>query len=139
MHPQPPRYIIQMAHGKDKIHIPVSVQVCEEVNSDSITLMKSLLIESDRNKGKCIKGIQGRRDVGENGSNESDTEENKQEKKKQKDEVIHKKVHKEVIGCVLRSMCVCVCFLFIIYSDISFSEHLLISPYTRKHKHTQGV
>lgn len=67
MHPRPP-YIIQMAHGKDKTHIPVSVQVSGEGNRDSIRLMKSLLTVSDRNKGKCIKGIQGRRDVGGDGS-----------------------------------------------------------------------
>lgn len=70
-----------MAHGEDKTHIPVSVQVCEELNTDSITLMKGLLTQSDRNKGKCIKGIQGRRDVG--GGSKCV----RQEKKKPKDEV----------------------------------------------------
>lgn len=88
---QPPTpHMIQMAHGKDKTHIPVSVQVCEEVNSDSIKLMKSLLTESDRNKEKCTKGIEGGRDVGGTDQSGPDTEENKQKRKKAKDEVTHK-------------------------------------------------
>lgn len=71
---------------KIKTHIPVSVQVCEEVNSDSIMLMKSFLTGSDRNKGKCVKGIQGRRAVEKMDLSVSDTEENKQQEKKQKAE-----------------------------------------------------
>lgn len=55
MHPPTPHPALYR-WDMDKTHIPVSVQVCEELNSDPITLMKSLLTERDRNKGKCVKG-----------------------------------------------------------------------------------
>lgn len=67
MHTPPPPHpptLYRWYMEKIKTHIPVSVQVCEEVNSDSIILMKSLLTGSDRNKGKCIKGIQEMRKEG---------------------------------------------------------------------------
>lgn len=47
--------MIQMVQEKEKSTFFVSVLACEEVNSDSIILMKRLLVKCDRNKGKCKK------------------------------------------------------------------------------------
>lgn len=133
MHPPPPPHpptLYRWYMEKIKNHIPVSVQVCEEVNSDSIMLMKSFLTGSDSNKGKCIKGIQGRRAVEKTDQSVSDTEENKQQEKKRKDEAGTQ------LSDVECSENECVSFVSIIYSDFSFKEHQLTSRYTQKHKHT---
>lgn len=58
--------IIQMVLGKRKTNFFVSALACDEVNSDSIILMKSILEKCDRNNRKCKTDRRGRGDV-ENG------------------------------------------------------------------------